>query len=1094
MHTLNKRVVIRLLSYLVVCLLLGAAPKISSADSDAPSEIKTPQVLVSQFMYDVPANDAGKEYIVIKNYEEEPVDISGYMIGNGIHQGGGGGMAAFPTGTIIEPDEEMFLVQSGLIFKEVYGASPDFEFPWFGPFRPEDDPDVPDMLPTDWSTGYLQLNNNGDQILLMDPEYNIVDFVPYIKDIEYRGVFYEAVTDQAPGDGNSIHRVDRTGDLRVDFKAAMRVLPEPEDLSVSTELLITEVMYQPYLEETEGEYVEITNITDRPIDMSGYYLGDKVVEGGAANEGMFNFPEGAIIQPYEVMVIARNSKGIENLYGIKASFEMEETDPEVPKMVPNCDWGCGNYQLGNTGDEVLLLDEDKNLVDAVVWKNGLFRGMNAHHGVNAKGRSLERISAEDTKDSAADFVEQPNPTPGEILFGPNGRSDLIPEIRLKDDVLQVNEPDNALVAGPTVIDASNGMPNSIPQDVPSFLLNVDLDEDGTVMAINRNTRLSEALDFIKGRMLPVLELSEKQVIEPVQRILEEKELTDVLIVSEDPEIVGEMRTLNDEYRGAVRFEGTLLDEDDLRYIVKAVRRSSSFVAMINHQTLTRENVEYLRKRGITVWAYGVETESESHRMIAHGVAGIETVDHSVVTTALAEYEAENSIHQQPFIVAHRGMSALAPENTMPAFELAVEMGIELIELDVHASKDGIPVVIHDYIVDRTTDGTGKVRDLTLEELKQLTANKTDYDERKDNYDQYPEAKIPTLEEVLQYIQNTDVVLLIEFKGVGFEEDVVQLIEHYDMVADVYITSFNLDALKRIQDLNQEIGINYTQSASRPEGSDPLQYAEKFITENVQLGMFPMFTNNSSWTADSSWTPELISYAKHRGVPFTAATFNTKKGIQDMMKLGSTVILSDYAHWMEKVPVAVNPGAETHEVMVGDTVTTDSLGATVSFRKADPEPISGGIRVVGTNDDIVVIDENGEVEALQEGEVILQIYHNYQPFNIPVDGDPMLFPDTWRIYSPPITLKVTDEEINIQKMLDKLDDYREEIFSDKAYRSLQVHLISVGQFENQEKAEKVVKHMENFKFLLEQQLENESISEEIYTILQSDANSMIEKWE
>ncbi len=73
------------------------------------------------------------------------------------------------------------------------------------------------------------------------------------------------------------------------------------------------------------------------------------------------------------------------------------------------------------------------------------------------------------------------------------------------------------------------------------------------------------------------------------------------------------------------------------------------------------------------------------------------------------------------IFAHRGFSAAAPENTMAAFRLAAEAGADGLELDVHLSKDREVVVIHDETVSRTTDGKGKVRELTLEELRRLDA-------------------------------------------------------------------------------------------------------------------------------------------------------------------------------------------------------------------------------------------------------------------------------------------------------------------------------------------------------------------------------------
>lgn len=97
---------------------------------------------------------------------------------------------------------------------------------------------------------------------------------------------------------------------------------------------------------------------------------------------------------------------------------------------------------------------------------------------------------------------------------------------------------------------------------------------------------------------------------------------------------------------------------------------------------------------------------------------------------------------QPMIFAHRGASAHAPENTLPAFELAVAQSTDAIELDVKLSADGQVVVVHDATVDRTTDGQGRVRDLSLAQLKSLDAGSF-------FSQQYRGTKIPTLEEVFE---------------------------------------------------------------------------------------------------------------------------------------------------------------------------------------------------------------------------------------------------------------------------------------------------------------------------------------------------------
>ncbi|MBU5443706.1 glycerophosphodiester phosphodiesterase family protein [Paenibacillus sp. MSJ-34] len=961
-----------------------------------------PKVLISQFMYDAPSADDGKEYIVIKNYEDMPVDIGGYMIGDGVNQGSGEGMAAFPPGTTIEPGQEIVIAQSGKLFKQTYGVIPDFEFPWIGAYRPEDDPDVPDMMATDWSKGVVQLGNSGDKILLMDREYHAIDFITYKVDRVFRGIFYKAITAIADGNGNAIHRVSMTGDPSADFAAKKPSLPDrPLPVPVSDTLLITEVMYTPNYDEPLYEYVEMTNISDRTMDISGYYLGDKEIEGSSSSEGMFNFPDGTWIEPYQALVIAKNAKGFEELYGRKADFELDGSDPSVPDMIPNCDWGCGNMQFGNNGDEVLLLDADKNLIDAVVYKAGKYLGIKPHAGVMLKGFSLERVNARDTKSSAADFTEQPNPTPGMLLFGPNGRPDLIPEPGLKDSVLKASEPATALVAGPTLIDAGSELSNPLPQNVPSFLLTVSMDEGGTLFARNRNTELSAALDFLDNKAIPVLELDDNRLIQPVHDLLERRNATDVIIVSPDWNIVRKMRALQPEYRGAVRFDNRELNREQLKQIVLSVRRSTGMIALIDHRALTQESMQYLRNRAITVWGYGSGTEFDAHRLIALGAAGIEALHSSDAVQALRQYDAENSISQSPLIVAHRGLNALAPENTIPAFELAVEAGIELIELDIHLTKDGKLVIMHDFSVDRTTDGSGKVRDLTLEQLKLLQANKTDNADWQEAYDRYPDAKVPTLDEVLEFAKGKNVVLELELKGIGIEEQVVEHILRHDMAADVYVTSFSLDLLKKVAELSPDIGLTLITSDRGPtEQETMMQYVEKMAAMHVSLGMSQMSGVNSQ---------EWINYAKHRGIPLIASTYNTKSSINQMVRKGATTILTDYAHWMKEVPVAVQPVAEQYRIAVGESVTPQTFAAGVTTRTGTSIPVSGGIRVIGSDDGVVAVQNDQTASALKPGTAMLQIYYDFRPFQTPVDGDPALLDDVWRIYSNPIALTVTDKD-------------------------------------------------------------------------------------
>ncbi|HET8644390.1 MAG TPA: glycerophosphodiester phosphodiesterase family protein, partial [Vicinamibacteria bacterium] len=108
----------------------------------------------------------------------------------------------------------------------------------------------------------------------------------------------------------------------------------------------------------------------------------------------------------------------------------------------------------------------------------------------------------------------------------------------------------------------------------------------------------------------------------------------------------------------------------------------------------------------------------------------------------------------PLIIAHRGDSAHRPENTLASFASALEVGADLVELDVQLTRDGHPVVIHDPTVDRTTDGQGKVVDFTLPELRRLSAG---YPGRFGAA--YAGERVPTLAQVLNFLRGRCKVMI-----------------------------------------------------------------------------------------------------------------------------------------------------------------------------------------------------------------------------------------------------------------------------------------------------------------------------------------------
>ncbi|WP_391118933.1 glycerophosphodiester phosphodiesterase family protein [Psychrobacillus sp. L3] len=166
------------------------------------------------------------------------------------------------------------------------------------------------------------------------------------------------------------------------------------------------------------------------------------------------------------------------------------------------------------------------------------------------------------------------------------------------------------------------------------------------------------------------------------------------------------------------------------------------------------------------------------------------------------------------IIAHRGASAYAPENTIPAYEIAQQADADYIEIDLQMTKDGVLVAMHDEKVDRTTDGVGFVIEYTLEELKQLNAGKW-YNSANPGLanKEFEDLKVPTLQEIFSHFGD-DVNYYIEMKSPKIynkmEEKLISLLMQYNLIKanekipKVIIESFNEDSLTRIHDLEPKL--------------------------------------------------------------------------------------------------------------------------------------------------------------------------------------------------------------------------------------------------------------------------------------------------
>jgi glycerophosphoryl diester phosphodiesterase len=264
-------------------------------------------------------------------------------------------------------------------------------------------------------------------------------------------------------------------------------------------------------------------------------------------------------------------------------------------------------------------------------------------------------------------------------------------------------------------------------------------------------------------------------------------------------------------------------------------------------------------------------------------------------------------------IAHRGGSAEGPENTLAALRRGARLGCPMVEFDVRATADGEIVVLHDPTVDRTTDGSGSVSDLTLEEVRSLDAaywftagSGTDDDHAGDDHplrgvasgDRPPsgdvdpeELRIPTLREVLAALPGT--WMTIEIKATApdatpYEEAVVSLLREFGRERDVILASFHEEALAAVREHAPEV----CTSTPPPEILALWQAAHDETTEAPPLDRCALQAP-ALWGGIDVVSPALVDLAHSRGLAVHVWTVDDPAEMRRMVDAGVDGILSDH---------------------------------------------------------------------------------------------------------------------------------------------------------------------------------------------------------
>ncbi len=240
--------------------------------------------------------------------------------------------------------------------------------------------------------------------------------------------------------------------------------------------------------------------------------------------------------------------------------------------------------------------------------------------------------------------------------------------------------------------------------------------------------------------------------------------------------------------------------------------------------------------------------------------------------------------ERPRVIAHRGWSGVAPENTPAAFRRALELDIDMIELDVLVSRDGELVVIHDATVDRTTDGTGAVADLSLAELRALDAGSWFAPE-------YAAERVPLLREVFDLV-GTTVAINVEIKeeavcdevAGGITERVIDAVHAAGAGDRVVLSSFDMRALRQAREIDPGLARAALWDSTAALPADPLT-----LVDDVGASVL-----HADWAGA---TEEVVEACRARGVPVAVYTVDD---IDDMRAAVARGVDGVFTNWPDRL--------------------------------------------------------------------------------------------------------------------------------------------------------------------------------------------------
>jgi glycerophosphoryl diester phosphodiesterase len=464
-----------------------------------------------------------------------------------------------------------------------------------------------------------------------------------------------------------------------------------------------------------------------------------------------------------------------------------------------------------------------------------------------------------------------NFTEGALFTYPGGYTDV------RDPVTGIRVAPSLITDVKTKADFDNILNNS-----PAVaIMNYDV-IDGVAKIVFADGMITpdEALDKLGAKVIPAFRIQDNADADSLAAFLKGRNQRDVFAVSSTLSVLNRAYSNWCYIRGVADYSRcTSFDAETLRYDALA----NGARVLILPESTSRDVITQIQDSYSCVWLTVGEGKTASVAATNKGPYGLITPDRALTEYCYRTYYASNTLVRRTNVIGHRGNPSLAPENTILSTQTAYNNGANMVETDIYLTLDKVLYVMHDEKIDRTTNGTGNILEMTS---AQVSKYKVDY------FAGVTPQAIPTLEDQFKLIKaNPEQKLVIEMKhpaDASLANALADLIRKYDILDQVVVISFIQNNLVYLKQQLPGAPVGWLNWLKLDE-SDPVHAVYEAL-ENIQP------YNSVCNPGYSGWGSGMISELAHRGVTLWPWTVNNQAQFDKLMIDGVAGLTTDYSQW------------------------------------------------------------------------------------------------------------------------------------------------------------------------------------------------------